>query len=101
MCLRRDRDDGVEGQVTESANCSSTPAGRPSRRRRGGPDEALLGDRRVEDAIRAELLVEPLCDAERTTEKADVLPEAEDALVVAHGVPERSPNRLEVRDHAA
>ncbi len=52
----------------------------------GGADEALLGDRRVDHALVAELLEEALRDAERPAEVADVLAEQEDALVLAHGV---------------
>ena len=55
-----------------------------------GADEPLLGDRRVHHAVLAELLEEAGRDAEGAAEDADVLPEQEDAVVLAHRVLERA-----------
>ena len=52
-------------------------------------DEPLLGDRGVDHALVAELVERPGGDAERAAERADVLAEQEDAVVLAHGVLER------------
>ena len=48
----------------------------------------------------AELLEQPLRDAEGAAEVADVLAEHEDALVLAHRVGDGRPDRLEVGDLA-
>ena len=47
-------------------------------------DDRRLGNRRVEDAQLAELVVEPLCDAERAAVRADVLAEDEDFRIAPH-----------------
>ena len=60
-------------------------------------DEAFLRDRRVHDALLAELLEQALRDAEGAAEVPDVLAEQEDALVLAERVGERGPYRFEVR----
>ena len=51
-----------------------------------GADEPLLGDRRVDHPLLAELLEQPRGDAEGAAERADVLAEQEDAVVLAHRV---------------
>ena len=61
-------------------------------------DEALLRDRGVHHPALAELLDQARCDAEGTTEDADILPEQEHALVVAHCVLKCRADRFEVRD---
>ena len=85
--LRRDGDDHVErardevGELELDDRALAHPG-----RAEGGADESLLGDRRVDDALVAELLEEPLRDAERAAEVADVLAEQEDALVLGEGI---------------
>ena len=97
--LAAHRDDGVERAADEigELQLDHRPLAHPGRAD-GRADEALLGDRRVDDALLAELLEQPLRDAERPAEMADVLAEQEDALVLAQRVGERGPDRLEVRD---
>jgi hypothetical protein len=65
------------------------------RRARGRPDDARLGDRRVDDALRAEVVPKALRELKRAPVGADVLAEQEDALVVLHLLPERLTQRLE------
>ena len=45
----------------------------------GGADDAALGERRVDDAVVAELVAEPLRDAEDAADLADVLAQDDDA----------------------
>src|SRR5205085_7701882 len=66
------------------------------RRADRGADEPFLADRRVDDPVVAELLPEPLRDAERAAEVPDVLADQKHAPVVDDRVPERCANRLEV-----
>ena len=102
MRLGRDGDDGVERAADEigELELDDRPLAHPGRADRRA-DEALLGDRRVDDALLAELLEQPLRDAERPAEVADVLAEQEDPLVLAQRVGERGADRLEVRDLGA
>ena len=81
---------GSNAHEMKSANCSSAigPLAHPGRAE-GGADEALLGDRRVDHALVAELLEQSFRDAERPAEVAHVLADQEDALVLAHGVRHR------------
>ena len=65
-----------------------------------GTDEPLFRDRRVDHARLAELVEEAGRHPERTAEGADVLAEEEDAIILAHRVLQRRPDRLEVRDRA-
>jgi hypothetical protein len=99
--LRGDGDDQVERAADEvgELQLDDGPLALPGRADRRA-DEAMLRDRRVEDALVAELLPEPLRDAERAAEVADVLAEQEDALVLEQRVAQRRPDRLEVRDYA-
>ena len=61
-----------------------------------GADDRDLGDRRVADALRAELGEHPLRDAHRAAHLGDVLAHDEDVLVLAHRARERIPDRLAV-----
>ena len=63
-----------------------------------GADEALLGDRGVDHACDAELVLQPGGGAERATEVADVLAEEEDPLVVAQRVGQRRADSVQIRD---
>ncbi len=91
-----DRVEGARDEVRELqlGDRSLPHPGRPER----GADEALLGDRRVDHALGAEFLQQPLGDAERPAEVADVLAYEEHPLVLAHGIRHRRANRLEVGD---
>ncbi len=66
------------------------------RRPDGNPADRRLGYRRVTDALRAELLGEPVRGAPRPA-FGDVLPEHEHARVGTHRLGERVGDRLEVR----
>src|SRR3990172_3178222 len=101
VSLGGDGDDGVEraGDEVCELELDDGPLAHPGRAD-GGSDEALVRDRHVHDALVAELLPEPIRDAESAAEVADVLTEEEDALVVAESIRERGPDRLEVRDLA-
>ena len=92
---------GSKAQVMKSANCSSTTGRSPIQ---AAP---IAAPTKPSSAIGvsitrsvAELLEQPRRDAEGAAEVADVLAEEEDALVVAHRVPERRADRLEVGDLA-
>ena len=63
---------------------------------RAGADDGGLGQRRVDHARGAELLLEPVRGLEGAAGRADVLPDDEDALVPAQLVAERLPDRLDV-----
>jgi hypothetical protein len=99
--LGGDGDDQVERAADEvrELQLDDRPLALPRRADRGS-DEALLRDRRVEDALVAELLPQPLRDAERAAEVADVLAEQEDALVLTQRVAKRRLDRLQVCDLA-
>ena len=99
--LGGDGDDRVEGAGDEvgELELDDRTLAHPGGADRGA-DEALLGDRRVDHALRAELLEQARRDAEGAAEDADVLAEQEDAVVLAHRVLERGPDRLEIRDLA-
>ncbi len=99
--LRGDGDDRVEGARDEvgELQLDDGPLAHPGGAD-GGADEALLGDRRVEHPLLAELLDQACRHPERAAEGADVLAEQEDALVLPHRVGERGANRLEVGDRA-
>ena len=66
------------------------------RRADGGADDQVLGQRRVEHALGAELLVEAGGHLEGAAEDADVLAQAEHALVAAHLLAQPVGDRLEV-----
>jgi hypothetical protein len=57
-------------------------------------DDARLGQGRVEDALGAELGVQPLRDAEDAAEGADVLAHQQDAVVLRHRAAEAGVERL-------
>jgi hypothetical protein len=78
-------DDLVEGRVDEAveldlANRPVAPEGHPDR----GPDDARLGEGRVDDALLAEVLLQPLGDPEDAAELADVLADEHDLGVLLH-----------------
>jgi hypothetical protein len=67
-------------------------------RRAGAPaDDRRFGERCIDHAPRAELLLEALGDLEGAAVDADVLADHEDALVALHFLPEPVGDRLEVR----
>ena len=66
------------------------------RRADAHPDDRVLGDRRVADALVAELLEQPVRDLERPVEDADVLAHDEDVLVALHLLAERGVEGLAV-----
>jgi hypothetical protein len=68
------------------------------RRSDRSPDNRLLGDRRVEHALRAEAPMEALRDTEHAPGLADVLADQEDLLVALHLLGERLGDRGGVRD---
>ena len=59
-------------------------------------DDRVLGERRVEAALGAKLLHEPVGHLERAAEGADVLADAEDRGIPTHLVPEGIRDRLQV-----
>ena len=59
-------------------------------------DDRRLGNRRVDDAQLAELVVEPLRDAERAAVRADVLAEDEHFRIAPHLLGERFADGFEV-----
>ena len=60
-----------------------------------GADDAALGERRVDDAVVAELVPEALGDAEDAADLAHVLAEHDDAIVAPHLVAEGVVDRLD------
>ena len=54
----------------------------------GGAHDAGLGERRVDDALRAELVLQSVGDAEHAAELADVLAHEHDLVVVGEGAAE-------------
>ena len=63
-----------------------------------GPDEARFRDRRLEDAVGAELLDQPERRADETAEHADVLAHDIDRRVPAHFLGQRLGDGLAIRD---
>src|SRR3954464_9888659 len=61
-------------------------------------DDRVLGDRRVADALLAELLEQPVGDLEGAVEHPDVLAHQVDLLVALHLLAERLVERLAVAD---
>ena len=83
----------------KSMNCISATGRMPAHRRADrGADDRLLRERRIEDALRAEPLLQPLGRLEGAAVDADVLAEDEDAFVALHLLEERLADRLEVED---
>ena len=82
--------------VRKSPNMISTTGRRPGdRRTERRARERELRDRRVEDALRPVLLVQPGRDGEDTTRERNVLAEEDDAVV--GGQPSSSASRTAVR----
>lgn len=98
MRLGADGDDRVERAADEvrELQLDDRPLALPRGAERCA-DEALLGDRGVDDALGTELLPQPLRDAERAAEVADVLAEQEDALVLGERVAQRRVDGVEKR----
>ena len=81
----------------KSANCISATGRRPISARTGrAADDRRLGERRVDDAPRPELLLEAERHLERSSVHADVLAEDEDARVASHLEPQPVGDRLDV-----
>ena len=97
MGFRRDCHDHVEGAAGEIGELQlhDWTLALPGCSDRG-TDEPLLRDRRVQHAIRAELLEQSCGDAERAAVVADVLAEQEHAIVAAHRVGETVADGLEI-----
>ena len=89
--LERDRQEVLVHDLDDGAHALH-------RRADPGADDRHLGDRGVADALRAELLEEPLRDAHRAAHLGDVLAHQEDVLVGAHRLGERVAHGLPVRD---
>src|SRR5215471_14846791 len=68
------------------------------RRTDADADDRRLGDRRIDDAHLAELLVEALRHAERTPVGADVLAEDEHLRIATHFFDERLANGFQIRE---
>ena len=95
--LRRDGDEVVPGARHEVGELHLGDRPQPHHRRAGrAAHDRGLRQRRVEDAPRAELLLEAERDLERAAVDADVLAEHEDALVAAHLLAETVADRLEI-----
>ena len=95
--LRGDVDELVEAAGDEVGELHL--ADRPQPLDRGadrGADDRVLGQRRVEHPLGAELLHEAVGDLERAAEGADVLAEAEHGLVAAHLLAKTVGDRLQV-----
>ena len=92
------RPDLVEGLVGEAEKLDlgngNHPADRQAHRR---ADYRSLGERGVEHAVSAEMLLEPLSYAEHAAERSHVHPEDNDTLIAGHLREKRRSNRLEDR----
>src|SRR5258708_38306313 len=66
------------------------------RRPHADTDDRVLGDRRVADALLAELLEQPLGDLEGAAEYADILAHQQHTLVAAKLLPQRRAERLAI-----
>ena len=62
----------------------------------GDAHRSGLGDRRVDDAVVAELIEEATCDRERPAELGDVLSHEEDAFILTHRMTQRDRDGLEI-----
>src|SRR5581483_11384299 len=97
--LRRDRDQMIPCARDEVGELHLGHRPQPHHRGAGaGADDRGLREGRVDDAPRAELLLEAERDLERAAVDADVLSDQEDALVPAHLDAERVRDRLQVRE---
>ncbi len=63
-----------------------------------GADDAGLGERAVDDALLAEVLLQPLRDPEDAAELADVLTDEDDLGVLLHGLAQPAGEALAERD---
>jgi hypothetical protein len=64
----------------------------------GGADDAGLGQRRVDHAVLAEVLLQPVGDAEDAAERADVLAHQDDLRVVLHRLAQAGVEGLRERE---
>ncbi len=89
MQLRELTDDLVESRIDEPVELDLThrPVA-PHRQADRGADDPRLGERGVDDALLAEVLLQTVGDAEDAAELADVLTHDEDPLVVLHRPPQ-------------
>ena len=71
------------------------------RRADADADDGRFGDRRVDHAHLAELVVEALGDAERAAVGADILAQHEDLRIAPHLLDQRLANGLQVREFFA
>jgi hypothetical protein len=95
--LGRDRHEVVPRAGDEVGELHLGHRAKPHDRRAGGAaHDRCLGERHVEHAPRAELLLKALGDLERAAVDADVLAEHEHALVAPHLRAEAVGDRLEV-----
>ncbi len=58
------------------------------------PDDARLGERGVDDPIRAELVLQSVGDAEHSAELADVFTHEQHVVVILQRAPKTGPDRL-------
>ena len=87
--LRDLADDLVEGRVDEAVELDLHDRPVPAEGEAdGGAHDARLGERRVDHPVRAELVEQPVGDAEDAAELADVLPHDHDLGVIRHGAAE-------------
>ncbi len=85
--MRGDLFEGGVGERVELHLDDGTVAGQAHADRE--PDDARLGERRVEAPVVTELLRQTVGDAEHAAERADVLTEHEHIVVLAHAVAQR------------
>ena len=97
--LRRDRDEVVPRAGDEVGELHLGDGAQAHDRGAGAAaDDRGLGERRVDDAPRAELLLEAERDLEGAAVDADVLADQEDALVAPHLGAEPVGDRLQIGD---
>ena len=95
--LRRDRDEVIPRARDEVGELHLGDGAQAHDRRAGrAADDRGLGERGVDDAPRAELLLEAERDLERAAVDADVLADEEDALVAPHLGAQAVGNRLQI-----
>ena len=96
--LRELRGDLVERGEDEPVELDLAHRPEPAHREADrGADDAGFGQRRVEDALLAELGLQPLGHAEHSAELADVLAHEEHAVVLAHRAPQPRAERAAER----
>src|SRR6478735_10725919 len=92
-------DDLVEGRIDEAVELDLADGAVAAQRHADrGADDAGLGERAVDDAVLAEVLLQALGDAEDATELADVLTDEHDLGVGLHGLAQAVGDALAERD---